>query len=177
MPFSLHCFTSSSHSFSIPFVGGSGPSCLQIKSSQSISNKGQLQRRQKTTGQRESGSEQIRVEKPCMCESVNSISRWESVVLSNSPPTQQTVQRLSLLPQLHNRKTGLRWRHSLCPRWCCKAGRGGETVSTEQPWKKENHSSEFLSQSASKCRLPECQDGGEMIIRVNYRRRCILRKQ
>lgn len=50
--FYLDCFTSSSQSFSIPFVGGVGP---QIKCSQC--NKGQLQRTAETE---ENGSKRIR---------------------------------------------------------------------------------------------------------------------
>lgn len=135
MPFSLHCFTSSSESFSIPFVGGSGPSRSQIKSSQSIGNKGQLQRTAET---KDSGSKRIRIEQipggalhVRVCDFHFEMGKC---VLSNTADCAVCVAVTATSQQ--DVPLGSRSHHSLCPRRCSKARRGEETVSTEEPWKK-----------------------------------------
>lgn len=93
MLFSLHCFTSSSPSFNIPFVGGSGPPRSQIPSSQSITNKGQLQRTAET---KDSGSKGIR-KWTDSCGGALHVRvcdfdfKMGKCVLSNRRPTQQTL--------------------------------------------------------------------------------------
>lgn len=166
MTFSLHLFTSSSQTFSIPFVGGSGPSRWQIRSSQSIGNKGQLEGTAET---KDNGSKRIRKWRDSRGAALhgwlcNFHFEMEKCVLSNSPRTPQTVQRLSL----KDVRLGPRRRHFLHPRQCPKARRLGRN---------ENHWFAFLSQSASRCGLAESQDEGEMMVRVNYCRWCFLREQ
>lgn len=92
MLFSLHCFTSSSESFSIPFVGGSGPPRSQIQSSQSIGNKGQLQRTAET---KDNGSKGIRKWTDSCGGALHARVcdfhfKMGTCVLSNRRPTQQT---------------------------------------------------------------------------------------
>lgn len=152
MPFSLHCVTSSSQSFRIPFVGGSGSSCWQIKSSQSISNKGQRQRTVETKDSRskriskwtDSCGEALHVR---VCDFYFKMGKCSFI---QQPPTQQTVQHLSPLPRLHNRKTGSRRRRSLCPSSLADAARPGEEKRRCPPKSRERKSLTLISQPISK---------------------------
>lgn len=98
-------------------------------------------------GQRESGSEQIPVAKP---HTRRFYFEMVKCVLSSSPPTQQTVQRLPPLPGFLNRKKCLSVRDD--DALSVHAG----AASSEEP-RRENHYYGFHSQSAS--RLPDSQDG------------------
>lgn len=160
--FSLHCFTSSPQSFAIPFVGGVGP---QIKSSQCIWNKGQRQRTAETKGNRSkrigkwrdscSGTLHLKI--------CGFYFEMLKCVVSNSPPTQQTVQRLSPLLGFLNRKSCLLYvlTTSSLSRAMPRPLRSRE---------EKNHYYGSLSQSASRWRLPESQDGVKRSSLVYFRR-------